>query len=327
MVLEPGHSGFVDITPLQTDAGDPESLQLFVYSDPEDTAEDVHVVSPDEGLVGLEWIDVTERTERWISVRTLNGVEGNYQLSHYDFPPCPQGNDRFEENNSIPLAAALDAAEQPFRHLRLCDGDEDWYRVTLPQDPPDDEADGDPADPNDPNAAPSEPEPEAFSALAAYREPGRFISVDIHDSATLALMARGIPEWAARANYDPERAPPVPNATPLPPAPGTGAQPQGPGIGVPPGTGTPPPMPEPLRPTEPPADGSALAVAAATQLEPETADVLVRVAGEPGFYHLAFPDTESQQQQSQSSESSDERRRLRRLRVRGSVRGRPRKRG
>ena len=339
--IGPGDSLFVDIPPLALDDQESAPLEVTVYMDDETHPHDVMVIDEEEGVGEVALIEVEEETTVSFRVSTMGGQEGSYQLGIYYFPPCPEGNDRFEPNdgpdlgsiapnpnpgspggsppgvgrlpgapggnnppggappNTVPPGrypgrppttpgigapptgdmAQINAEEQPFRHLRLCEGDEDWFVVTLPQEEEEEGADAE----GEGEEADAEPEDEAFSALAAYREPSRFVSVDLY-SDSMELMARGIPEWALRQ-------------APGDPAGSGEAPPEDPG----PEEG---PAPE-ADPNEPVPADEMQAVVAATMLEPDVEQVIVRVSGEPGFYHLSFPDTQSSQQQHEQQDSDE----------------------
>ncbi|MCA9565986.1 MAG: hypothetical protein KC561_20960, partial [Myxococcales bacterium] len=57
--------------------------------------------------------------------------QGQYVMSLFVFPPCPAGDDQYEENDTLAQIQTLDPSQGPVRHLRLCPGDQDWYGVQL----------------------------------------------------------------------------------------------------------------------------------------------------------------------------------------------------
>jgi hypothetical protein len=172
--------------------------------------------------------------------------EGQYPFEVFQFPPCPEGNDRFEPNNSQQQAAGITPDKVPIRHLRLCGDDQDWFRLTLPPSEDDEEsASTQSDDPGDDE----EPEPEAFSAVAHYEGAERDVIVELYSAETGKRIASSEDMQTQQTNADAD-------------------------------------------------DGQ---TAVATMLEPETSEIVVRVQGDPGYYHLSFPETEARQQQQQQS--------------------------
>jgi Ca-activated chloride channel family protein len=119
----------------------------------------------------------------------LPETQGRYNLTLYRFAPCIAGDDEFEENDDLASAAQLSPQEAPFRHVRICDGDDDWYLVEMI-------------------------EGEHFSISADYEEADRHISLALAEPGTTTVTAYGteseLPEPAQRDVDD--LGPPAPRA-------------------------------------------------------------------------------------------------------------------
>ena len=114
-----------------------------------------------EGELGLEIIDEAGRTvavganageggpedpangevERFVAIAQelqeglyfikLSGGEAAGQLTVKGVPPCPDGDDESEENDTSETAKPVQKGGQPLE-LRRCGGDDDWFRLELP---------------------------------------------------------------------------------------------------------------------------------------------------------------------------------------------------
>jgi len=61
----------------------------------------------------------------------LSGGEAAGQLTVKGVPPCPDGDDENEENDTSEAAKPVQKGGQPLE-LRRCGGDDDWFRLELP---------------------------------------------------------------------------------------------------------------------------------------------------------------------------------------------------
>jgi Ca-activated chloride channel family protein len=204
----------------------------------------------------------------FVSLVSEGGTEGPYELGVFHYPPCPEGGDRFEPNDDPNQRAELALEEAPFRFLRLCPGDLDWFTLALP--PPTEEQQEEsaqrpfsalaellpppvpPAD-EEPPSDPSDPADEA-DAPAPMADPR--VELVVYDLASSALLAQSTPIALA-----------TPEAR----------------EGV---------------------DGDRGAVAFAN-LPWETQQVVVGVRGDPTYYHLSFPQTQQQQQEQSESQEGE----------------------
>ena len=128
--LDAGDSFFVDVTPAQQDDGEPGATDVRYYTAPGAPARESRLTefSDEFGL-----FDVPAPLEAAVAVSSVDETEGNYRLSAYHYGPCPD-NDRFEPNDDPGTAHQVDEQQEapPFRHLRLCEEDADWFLVPLP---------------------------------------------------------------------------------------------------------------------------------------------------------------------------------------------------
>ena len=85
-----------------------------------------------ERLTARLW-EVPAGTERVIvRVAGADGdQQGPYRLDLFRYGPCPAGDDRYEDNDTPRAAAPLDANQPAHRYLRLCPEDVDHYRLPL----------------------------------------------------------------------------------------------------------------------------------------------------------------------------------------------------
>jgi Ca-activated chloride channel family protein len=232
---------FVDVFPPSSDEGEPVSASVawFSGSGEEPTSE----TTLTESGATFEVRSPAAETRADVRIRSASGAEGAYRVSAYHYPPCPDGNDRYEPNNTHSRAHAIDHEQDPppLRHLRLCEGDVDWFALPLPEVPEEDRED-----------QPLRP----FSALVEINGPSATAEIAVYDAATGRAVATSTPVASARADAFLDDAPPE----------------------------------------------GAIAFA---ELPWETEAVFVAVAGEPTFYHLSFPHTETQQQQQQQGEDEE----------------------
>ena len=82
-----------------------------------------------------------DKTERFVATAQelqeglyfikLSGGEAAGELTVKGVPPCPDGDDESEENDTPEAAKPVQKGGQPLE-LRRCGGDEDWFRLELP---------------------------------------------------------------------------------------------------------------------------------------------------------------------------------------------------
>jgi Ca-activated chloride channel homolog len=250
--VEPGDSVFVDLQPgpdqspeaLETQAaaggqGSEHTVALRAELWLPGASEPHDVTWGRDGMLELEARDIETAGEVLIRVSgMLPDGQGPYLAQVYTFAPCIVGDDRFEDNDTPESATPLDPSQGPQRHLRICDGDDDWFRVNLTQD-------------------------QHFSVSVAWAEPNRRL--------TLAMLAP--PDGTVLAYGTPSEAPVAPARAPDELSP-------------------PPPRARYQRSIH--------------VEEPETTGPhLLRVAGEPGFYHLDFPNPNEDPSCDNPQESED----------------------
>lgn len=182
--LGAGDSFFADIAAPLRDDGEPGAIEFGVYTG--DSQDPERRVRLEGSADSVTMISVPEPSSIAMSISSLDETEGNYRLQTHHFGPCPD-NDRFEPNDQSSEAheIAPDGEQPPFRHLRLCEGDQDWFALPLPE-VPEEERDN--------------PEYRPFSALAEINGPAVPIEVAVYDPATRQRVAISTPVQAA----DPE---------------------------------------------------------------------------------------------------------------------------
>lgn len=128
--VQVGDALFVDVTPPQRDDGTPGAVDVH-YFEGADLVDDAPVA---EGLRTYAIRDRELPVDAAWQVTSADETEGAYRIDSYYYPPCPTGNDRFEPNDSYRQAHQVNPQEDPppFRHLRLCEIDQDWFLVPLP---------------------------------------------------------------------------------------------------------------------------------------------------------------------------------------------------
>lgn len=265
--VEAGDDLFVDVEPGVSTTREPVMMLGSIAASP-DAPELTEVPTQPEILAGLEARSISQSGALPFSVEGVDGAEGQYPFSVYHYPPCPVGRDRHEPNDAAGNASPLTAEDAPVRHLRLCEGDEDWFRFTLPPES-DDAPTGDDED--------VEPEPIPFSALASFEDSSRDVIVELYDVDQQRLIGtsqnlRTTPGGQTQGVADPAAGASEDDA----------------------------PSDEASAPATHPGESIAAAL-----LPPGTTEVLVRVGGAQSYYHLSFPDTEAQQQEQQQSDGSD----------------------
>ncbi len=139
ITLQPGDNLFIDVTPA-LDAETERIPDLDVTLFDEDGATPISATerlnTPQGPLLGVQLRDVqTTRTVK-LRVRGADGQQqGPYTLHLYHYPPCEAGgDDRFEDNDRPDQTANLPRGQGPTRHLRLCPGDVDFFRIDAKKD-------------------------------------------------------------------------------------------------------------------------------------------------------------------------------------------------
>jgi Ca-activated chloride channel family protein len=144
-----------------------------------------------DGLLELSQRDILETGTYHLRVRGLRPEdEGAYTLSVYRFAPCIAGDDRLEQNDEPAAAALLDPQQAPFRHLRLCEGDPDWFRLAVE-------------------------EGEHVSVSVEWEEPERQVRLALTEPGTATVVAYGVDQTITLPPPPPPEAllPPLPRAT------------------------------------------------------------------------------------------------------------------
>lgn len=258
--LAPEDDVFFDIRPPVNDDGTVGSAAITVASNGAGDAA-VEVFQTGE-LASYALRAPQDGDAAFVSLVSQASTEGPYELGVFHYPPCPTGVDRYEPNDDPNQRAELSLEEAPFRFLRLCPGDVDWFTLALP--PPTEEqqeaseqrpfnalvellppAVTPPAlDENAPGA-----DGEATAPPVAPPTDPR-VELVVYDLASSALLAQSTPialaTPEAREGVDGDRG-----------------------------------------------------VVAFANLPWETQQVVIGVRGDPTYYHLSFPQTQEQQQQSE----------------------------
>jgi Ca-activated chloride channel family protein len=280
--LPAGETLFIDTEPLVRESGEPGTPIWSVYID-------------DPGTEALQWEPTEERPVHtwaidahpddrvvWLRVHgTSEEDEGRYRAALHRYPPCPEGNDRYESNDTPREAYPLsDEGPGPFRHLRLCPGDQDWYAYALPPAPEDDEGDDE--------------EPRVLTAIVEMRGADQRARLRVLEARTGRLLATSVAErddliWQEAA-LDP--APPPSDGTSSPAAEHDDTRPS---------------TPEALALGE---YGPTTLHIAIFEAPPDGEPVLLVVEGDPTWYHLTLPELEQmeqeQQQQPQDPQEQDD---------------------
>ncbi len=132
--VKAGEDLFIDViagTDAETESSPPLEVGLF-EADGVAVASAVEEVQTPAGRlygVGLRAAEVDRRV--LLRVRGANNAEqGPYRIQLFRYPPCEQGgDDRLEENDARDAATELPRGQGPTRHLRLCPGDPDHFKI------------------------------------------------------------------------------------------------------------------------------------------------------------------------------------------------------
>jgi Ca-activated chloride channel family protein len=92
---------------------------------------EVEVVPSGEGvLYGVSLRDAATARDLRLRVRsTGEAKQGPYKVQVFRYPPCPEGDDWMEQNDAREAPADFPPGQEPVRHLRLCPGDADWFKI------------------------------------------------------------------------------------------------------------------------------------------------------------------------------------------------------
>jgi len=134
--VDRGDSLFVDIRPMQargasggdgatTDAGD-----LAVETVDAETGAPAAAARRD----GPFWTAGIQgsRSDRALAVRVTGDggeIETPYRVDVYEYAPCMEGDDRYEENDTLREASKLKQKLRHHRYLRICPRDDDFYTL------------------------------------------------------------------------------------------------------------------------------------------------------------------------------------------------------
>jgi len=132
-----------DSEPFRTDTLSAETgLAEFQHWSPFDLA--VVNAVPGQAAAPVDPAQLAEQPSSRLFARVVNAnadFQGGYELGVYRFDPCPAGDDRYEPNDQ-PDARTQFAQEDtpPYRYLRFCDANQDWFEVVVPPASEDEEA-------------------------------------------------------------------------------------------------------------------------------------------------------------------------------------------
>ena len=127
----------------------------------------IQTVQGRDGILELGEIELLEGGDFLVRVSDAGSqTEGPYLLNFYRFAPCIAGDDDYEENDDLRQAAMLDPAEAPFRHLRLCPEDIDWFLLPVLED-------------------------QHISLSVEYEEPERIVGLALTAPGTATVIASG----------------------------------------------------------------------------------------------------------------------------------------
>lgn len=138
--------------PFRTDTLSLETgLVGFQHWSPFDLA--LSATPPGQAPVPVDPAQFVDQPPARLLARVVNpnpDFQGGYELGAYRFDPCPAGDDRYEPNNE-PESRTQFAQEDtpPYRYLRFCDANQDWFEVVVPPADEEDDAEGSGAPPSD----------------------------------------------------------------------------------------------------------------------------------------------------------------------------------
>jgi hypothetical protein len=89
------------------------------------------VPSPQGMIYGVSLRDVPEAKTLWLRVRPKGAEQqGPYTVQVFRYPSCEAGGDDWlEQNDQASAPAEFPADQGPLRHLRVCPGDADWFKL------------------------------------------------------------------------------------------------------------------------------------------------------------------------------------------------------
>ncbi len=136
-VVGPEDAFFVDVLAPMQDDGTPGTIDVSFFEGAGATPSEQQQLT-DRGA-SFDLRNPVSPTAATLSVMSVAETEGAYRVDSYFYPPCP-ANDRYEPNNSNEQAHAIDLQEDPppLLHLRLCESDQDWFALPLPEVPEED---------------------------------------------------------------------------------------------------------------------------------------------------------------------------------------------
>ena len=158
-----------DLEPFRTDTLSAETgFAGFQHWSPFDLA--VANALPGQAPVPVDPAQFADLPPSRLFARVVNAnpdFQGGYELGVYRFDPCPAGDDRYEPNNQ-PDARTQFAQEDtpPYRYLRFCDANQDWFEVVVPPANEEEQA-------QEGSGAPASDGSRPFSALVQALQPNQ----------------------------------------------------------------------------------------------------------------------------------------------------------
>lgn len=129
--VQPGDSLFVDVLPeMDQERGIPPNptVQLIDAT----TLEILSEGFDDNGILAAGKRVFAEAREILVRVGgETEDEQGPYTLEIYQFAPCVVGDDRYEDNDTPDTAAEIDGQMPVHRYLRICENDDDFFKLTL----------------------------------------------------------------------------------------------------------------------------------------------------------------------------------------------------
>ncbi len=135
--LDVGDSLFLSFLPLRDEgvrAGDQVQFGVALFRDGEVRPlwEGDTTALGESDALQYAYVDAPAATTLYWRVQGSEAApEGPYAMHLEFFPPCPEGDDYFEDNDSVWEAAHLPAEEKRFGPLRYCQDDDDWYETVV----------------------------------------------------------------------------------------------------------------------------------------------------------------------------------------------------
>lgn len=297
--LAPSDDLFVDLQPPMNDDGTPGAIDVsFRASGGFDSSAATPIERFESGERAAYALRAPHSAEEaLLTVASLDGTEGGYAFDLHHYPPCPVGRDRLEPNDNQEVRTQLDPNERPYRFLRLCPGDQDWFEFPLPEASEEERE----ANPRRPFSALVEfLPPAAMPPRAAAAEGSGEGGADGGGEASATRRAANAADAPSAALAD------APEDDATPPAP---RDPQVSLVVFDTSTGRMVAQGQPVSVASPAAregvDGERGVVAYA-ELPWESTSVALALRGDPTYYHLSFPRTEDASQEPSEGEEGED---------------------